>query len=270
MATAGRGVIIESGKRGVLPSGKLAIFNSAGACPCCCGGYLTMDPISGRDYWNHAWVEDRYVARVWDDNLHDYVSNGASPDWAGLWSAAWSRLIGGSQDIPDPPQHVAWQWRPSGPDWDDEEHDIIAGDLGGNSVLREFDVSETALQYDAATQEPYDISLRIPVSIVHLNVWDELKVAVRLMDSAPSGDSLVTAVAAGTQYHAETVSGSSRYPDVATEFVISLTAAQLVTATESLFVLTHPQLVDPGNPGGVTAWAQVIEMPYLMWRVRDK
>jgi len=37
MATAGKGVVIDTGKRGVLASGKAAVFNADGDCPECCG-----------------------------------------------------------------------------------------------------------------------------------------------------------------------------------------------------------------------------------------
>jgi hypothetical protein len=36
MPTAGRVVVRESGKRGVLPSGRAAVFNAEGKCPTCC------------------------------------------------------------------------------------------------------------------------------------------------------------------------------------------------------------------------------------------
>jgi hypothetical protein len=36
MPTAGRVVVRESGKRGLLPSGRVAVFNAEGKCPTCC------------------------------------------------------------------------------------------------------------------------------------------------------------------------------------------------------------------------------------------
>lgn len=51
MATPGKAVVRLSGKRGVKPSGRAAVFNSKGECPeCCCVARVKAGDLSDPDH----------------------------------------------------------------------------------------------------------------------------------------------------------------------------------------------------------------------------
>lgn len=57
MGTPGKTVLLENGKRGLLSSGKAAVFNSSGECETCCGGGSNPDCFphvvaSRTAFWN--------------------------------------------------------------------------------------------------------------------------------------------------------------------------------------------------------------------------
>ena len=163
MATAGKGVIIESGKRGVLPSGKLAIFNSAGACPCCC------------DQWHSAYfvtVSTERMGYEYYVSHYEYIDEPTGfieyypivPDpladshWAALYATVaaatpWSNTY-------TPVFHnVGHFYDAMGPDWPnpwDATKSYLEGHLFEMKSTIDF-----SLDFNPATHEAHTIVLRL-------------------------------------------------------------------------------------------------------------
>jgi len=265
MATAGKGVVIESGKRGVLPSGKLAIFNSAGACPCCCGAPTLYATPAGW-YGNSAIVDDEYVVLVWDDQLNDYVpiDPPVLPDWDGLHTDTWNRYASGTQDW-GYNDSIGLEYSTQGPypqGWDSES---IQGNYIGAGLLFKFDVAETDFGYDSATQELYDVKIRIPYSFSALTGWTKLQLAVWITDTAPpAGDNLHTVTNGGSNWDWMTVRGEDGTIE------INRTESQVRPSTDELYLLVYPPFVNPGLPSETPAAATINAGAELVYRVRDK
>lgn len=64
MGTPGKTVLLESGKRGLLGSGKGAVFNSDGECEACCGG--ASPPCESHTIDSRSVMGGPFGGTLWD------------------------------------------------------------------------------------------------------------------------------------------------------------------------------------------------------------
>lgn len=107
--TAGKGVIVASGKLGLVSGGDAAIFDAAGECVACCGH--TFDFSGAGAALDYGGVEDDFEAYEWGGLSYEPISPWPTPlSWSTLYNDAWSAVNDGADD-PNTAPSVDIGWR---------------------------------------------------------------------------------------------------------------------------------------------------------------